>query len=128
MLVYCPSKTCHEQKPHKLRVETNEAVCMECGEVNPGITDFTKKAMKSNGDVFRANQSKKPFTFKCSKCGVDRGAKVVKDQALCEVCEYPLNVSGPMKEALKTHGAKTTKEASEPQKGKINRRTPDDNE
>lgn len=102
MLLHCHSRKCNTTRDHKLKVETNDAVCMDCGESNVQISDFMKNAMKASGDVYRTAKTRKAFMYKCPKCTVDRGVKIVDEQALCEICLHPLNLSAPMLEAIKT--------------------------
>jgi hypothetical protein len=102
MLLHCHSRKCNTTRDHKLKVDSNEAICMDCGETNNMVSDFMKVAMKSSGDVYRAAQGRGAFKYKCPKCTVDRGVKIVDERALCESCLQPLNLSGPMIEAIKT--------------------------
>jgi len=101
MLLHCHSRKCNTTRDHKLKVDSNEAICMDCGETNNLVSDFMKVAMKSSGDIYRAAQGRKAFMYKCPKCTVDRGVKIVDEKALCESCLQPLNLSAPMIEAIK---------------------------
>lgn len=101
MLLHCPSRKCNTTRDHKLQLDTYDAICMDCGEINNMITSFTKNAMKSSGDIYRSVTTKKAFTYKCPKCTLDRGVKIVDEKALCETCLQPLNLSSPMIEAVK---------------------------
>lgn len=85
---------------------------MDCGEINNMVSEFMKHAMKGAGDIYRDAQGRKAFMYKCPKCTVDRGVKIVDEKALCEACLHPLNLSAPMIEAIKnTVGAsKATKD------------------
>lgn len=102
MLLHCHSRKCNTTRDHKLKVDSNDAICMDCGETNNLVSDFMKVAMKSSGDIYRAAQGRKAFMYKCPKCTVDRGVKIVDERALCESCLQPLNLSAPMIEAIKT--------------------------
>jgi hypothetical protein len=101
---------------------------MDCGEYNTMVSDFMKNAMRASGDVYRTTQKRKGFTYKCPKCTVDRSVKIVDEQALCESCLTPLNLSAPMLEAIKVMDAgsvnKETQTAivDEPSKGVIKRK------
>jgi hypothetical protein len=101
MLLHCNSKKCNTTRDHKLKDETNEVVCMDCGEINASVNTFMKQAMRNAGDLYRSVKSRKAFMYKCTKCNTDRGVKVIDEQARCEVCQQPFNLSGPMLEAIK---------------------------
>lgn len=133
MLLHCHSRKCNTTRDHKLKIgdegAANEAICMDCSETNNMVSDFMKNAMKASGDVYRAVKSKKAFMYKCPKCTVDRGVKIVDEQALCESCSHPLNLSDPMIQAIKTTASKSEPEAidesapkAELSKGAIKRR------
>lgn len=102
MLLHCHSRKCNTTRDHKLKLDTSEVICMDCGESNDMVSEFMKNAMKASGDVYRTVKGKKAFMYKCPKCGVDRGVRVIDEQAACEVCQFPLNLSGPMIEAIKS--------------------------
>lgn len=122
MLLHCPSRKCNTTRDHKLKVSSNEAICMDCGEINNMITDFTKKAMETSGDIYRSVETKKAFMYKCSKCTIDRGVKIVDEQALCETCNHPLNLSAPMLQAIKqAGGAKVEMKQAVEAKAEINK-------
>lgn len=109
MLLHCHSRKCNTTRDHKLKVATNEAVCMECEETNNLVSDFMKNAMKASGDIYRSLETKKAFMYKCPKCTIDRGVKVVDEQALCDTCLTPLNLSQPMIEVVKNFAPKDNK-------------------
>jgi ribosomal protein L34E len=50
-----------------LDVETNEAMCNECGEVLSGVSEYSKLSMKMNGDIIRTKK-KRAFVFHCQTC------------------------------------------------------------
>lgn len=102
MLLHCHGRKCNTTRDHKLKVDTNEVICMECAEYNVMVSEFMKNAMRASGDVYRTAQKRKGFMYKCPKCTVDRSVKIVDEQALCESCLTPLNLSAPMLEAIKT--------------------------
>lgn len=112
MLLHCHSRKCNTTRDHKLKVDVNEAICMDCGETNNMVSDFMKNAMKSSGDIYRTAQGRKAFMYKCPKCTVDRGVKIVDERALCESCLHPLNLSGPMIEAIKQTAGVVAKPAA----------------
>lgn len=121
MLLHCHSRKCNTTRDHKLKVEENEAVCMDCGEINNMVSDFMKNAMKGAGDIYRSVKAKKAFMYKCPKCAIDRGVKIVDEQALCETCLHPLNLSAPMIEAIKTTASKTTEVDEAAPKAEVNK-------
>lgn len=124
MLIYCGSKRCHTTRNHLLKVDTNEAICETCSEVNTTASDFIKMAMKGAGDIYRAIEARKAFSYKCVKCNVDRGTKLLDDKPVCEVCEHPFDLAAPMVEAIKAHMSRSAHEAgtSEVDKGVVKRR------
>lgn len=126
MLLHCPSRKCNTNRDQKLKVDTGEVICMDCNEVNNTITDIMKSAMKGLGEVYRTVKSKKAFMYKCPKCTIDRGAKIVDDQALCEACSTPLNLNAPTIEAIKIYAPKLEEKVVEADqelsRGKIKRR------
>ncbi len=101
MLLHCNGKKCNTTREHKLKADTNEVMCLDCEEPNNAVSEFMKNAMKSSGDLYRTTQ-KKSFMYKCSKCTIDRPAKIIDEQAVCASCHTPLNLSTPMLEVLKT--------------------------
>ncbi len=50
-----------------LNVDTNEAMCNQCGEVVEHVSKYSKLSMKSNGDVLRSKK-RKAFVFPCETC------------------------------------------------------------
>ena len=50
-----------------LDVDSNEAMCNECGEVLKDVSEFTRLAMKTNGDIIRS-KNRKAFMFPCLTC------------------------------------------------------------
>lgn len=113
MLIHCNSKRCNTTREHKLKVDSNEAICLDCGESNNMISDFMKNVMKGNGDILRSSGSRKAFTYKCPKCVVDRGVRIVDEQAVCDVCLHPLDLTAPMIEAIKMSSKTKEDESTE---------------
>src|SRR5271154_1462425 len=95
MLLHCHGRKCNTTRDHKLKIDTDEVICMECGDSNVMVSEFMKKAMKSSGDLYRSTAAKKAFMYRCSKCTVDRAPKIVDDQAVCATCSHPLNLAAP---------------------------------
>ena len=50
-----------------LDIDSNQAMCNECGEVLGGVSEFAKLAMKTNGDIIRS-KDRKAFMFPCLTC------------------------------------------------------------
>lgn len=50
-----------------LDIETNNAICNECGEVLDGVSKYSKLSMKTTGDIIRTKK-KKAFVFHCQTC------------------------------------------------------------
>ena len=87
----------------KLNVETNQAICMECGDEVTSVSKFAKLSMKMNKDVIK-DKKKRAFTFQCNTC--DKSVCVTsKNSKLCGVeCETPekclINTTESMKLAI----------------------------
>ena len=50
-----------------LNVDTNDAVCNQCGEIVEHVSKYSKLSMKSNGDILRS-KNRKAFMFPCETC------------------------------------------------------------
>tara|TARA_A200000159_G_C7334465_1_gene344450 strand:- start:176 stop:520 length:345 start_codon:yes stop_codon:yes gene_type:complete len=50
-----------------LNVDTNEAICNECGECISHVSEYSKLSMKTNGDILRSKK-RKAFVFQCGSC------------------------------------------------------------
>lgn len=90
----------------KLNVETNQAMCLECGD-EIAVSEFAKKSMKSNDDVIK-NVNKRAFMFKCETCDT-MVHTMYKNSKLCGTkCEKPdkciINITESMKAAVKQFG------------------------
>ena len=110
MLLYCPGKKCNTIQDHKLKIDTNEAICTNCQQSNTAITDIMKSAMKGSGDIYRTPQLREAFVYKCAQCGIDKKAKVVNDKAVCECCLNPFKLPESMVQAIKLYGEKEDKQ------------------
>ncbi len=53
-----------------LDVESDSAICNNCGEELKTVSSYLKKSMKQNGDVIRSNK-RKAFVFNCKECDKD---------------------------------------------------------
>ena len=47
-LITCTNKGCYSQDYHKLDIESNDVVCIDCGQ-SVEISSYMKKMMKSGG-------------------------------------------------------------------------------
>jgi hypothetical protein len=123
MLLHCHSKKCNTTRDHKLKVDTNEAVCTECSESNDRISDVMKSAMKASGELYRT-VSKKSFMYRCVKCAIDRNVKIIDDKVICEVCLHPMTLSAPMIEVIKANiksGETKTNDSDDEKKEMLNK-------
>jgi len=50
-----------------LDVDSDSAICNECGETLDGVSSYAKLSMKKNGDILRSRK-KKAFMFGCKAC------------------------------------------------------------
>lgn len=50
-----------------LNVDTNEAVCNQCGDIVGHVSKYSKISMKTNGDILRS-RNRKAFVFQCEGC------------------------------------------------------------
>ena len=93
----------------KLKMKTNEAICMECGDEVSHVSDFAKMSMKINKDIIKDN-TKGSFVFKCKTC--DENVSVTsKNSKLCgSECPTPskclINTTESMKNAIQHYGGK----------------------
>ena len=117
MLLHCHSRKCNTTREHKLKLETNEAICLDCEEANELVSDFMKTAMKTSGDLYRSLAIKKAFMYKCSKCSIDREVKIHDGKAFCRICSHPMELAEPTLKAIIASGTK-----DELTKGVIKRR------
>ena len=128
MILHCPGKRCNTTREHKLKIDTNEVMCLECLTTNASVSEFMKSAMKASNDFYRAVEARQAFMYKCARCELDRAPKIVNEQAVCSVCLHPFKLSAPMIEAIKTTMTKSVdaEEKIEPKaelnKGAVKRR------
>ena len=50
-----------------LDVDSDSAICNECGESLEGVSSYAKLSMRKNGDILRS-KNKKAFMFGCKTC------------------------------------------------------------
>lgn len=77
-----------------LDVDTNKAMCDECGEEVTNVSNYSKLSMKKNGDILRS-KNRKAFMFPCLTCdrnveattnmGVVVGRGCENDQKGCKI-------------------------------------------
>lgn len=104
MIVNC---SCASAVEAKLSLDTNEAICQECGEIVE-ISSFMKNAMKANGDVIRDTRPKIPMggmLSVCQKCGKEFSAELDRKTLKCHCpkCKTEFKLSAPFKERLKQY-------------------------
>lgn len=111
MLVRCnpKCKQSNGQTDCSLDVETNNAVCNTCGDVLADVSEFSKLAMKTNGDIIR-NTKTKAFTFPCNTCDKKVQAALVNGIVVGKNCPNnrsgcQINISEPMVAAVKEYGS-----------------------
>ena len=98
-IVTCTNKGCFEQNTPALD-SNNCVICGECGKEIANISDFTKRQMKSMGQVVK--DSKKQYSFKCVKCSKSEQPKIVNNKFLCKFCDNEFtNISEPFKLIMK---------------------------
>jgi len=107
MLAEC--KHCGTSREIKLKMIDGEykPVCMECGEVQDGMSKVVVNVMKSNRDiVVDAVDSHSPFGARCEKCGKIQEALFDKKQraAVCCVCGEKMKVTPYMLRSLELTG------------------------
>ena len=111
MLVRCnpKCKQSNGQTDCSLDVETNNAVCNTCGDILNDVSEFSKLAMKTNGDIIR-NTKTKAFTFPCNTCDKKVQAAIVNGIVVGKNCPNnrsgcQINISEPMVAAVKEYGS-----------------------
>lgn len=102
--IQCDNKGCHKYQEPKLNVETNEALCDECGQPIKSVTKFAKTTMRSLGQIYRgAEKQKQAFAVQCKACNKHGRPKVVNGKDLaCVHCGAELELAGPFKQTLLT--------------------------
>jgi len=111
MLVRCnpKCKQSNGQTDCSLDVETNNAVCNTCGDILNDVSEFSKLAMKTNGDIIR-NTKTKAFTFPCNTCDKKVQAAIINGIVVGKNCPNSrsgcqINISEPMVAAVKEYGS-----------------------
>lgn len=125
MLITCDNVGCLQMSNAKIKVETNEVMCQECGKVINNVSEMMKRVLSSSGEIVRDNQ-RKAFTMGCKSCNANRQVVLDEDDnTVCSVCANAINVHPAMKQAilevgekLKRASDKTTKKAAKKKKVK----------
>jgi NMD protein affecting ribosome stability and mRNA decay len=102
--IQCDNKGCHKYQEPKLDVETNEALCDECGEPIKSVTIFAKTQMRHMGQIYRgAEKKQQAFAVTCKACNKHGRPKVANQKDLmCAFCGVELELAGPFKQTLLT--------------------------
>lgn len=87
-----------------LDVESNNAMCNECGEVISHVSSYSKISMKANGDIIRA-KNRKAFMFPCETCdnhveATFSNSKLVGKNCQNEASSCKINVTKHMVNAI----------------------------
>jgi len=112
MLVNCTTKGCLKSSEAKLNRDNNKVYCDECGNEILNITEYTKKALNSMGQVLRTKK-KEPFQTYCKNCNENRSLYVKEDKAYCKTCDFQIQVSNAFLHGLKLYLEGKEKEKEE---------------
>lgn len=112
MLITCTTKGCLRQTDAKLDIQSNEVICEECGNPISNITPFTKKALKSCGQILRG-KNKEPFQALCQTCNAMRSLYVEEGKAFCKVCNTQVHITAAFKKGLEEYLKGKKKEEQE---------------
>jgi len=104
-VVYCDNKGCGKHQEPKLDLETNEAICAECGEPIKSVTEFAKTQMRALGQIRRDDKRQQAFAVKCDKCNTEGPPKLIKvdkeDKLVCFKCGKELDkLSAPYRQTV----------------------------
>ena len=91
-LLNCNNKGCFKKQNSLLNPETNEVICGECGMPISGISDFTKRQMKSMGEIIKENKKEK-FSVRCNSCNKSGTPEQSDNKYVCKFCKKDLNLS-----------------------------------
>lgn len=109
MLITCTTKGCLKANEAKLNTEDDKVYCEECGNVIENVTSYTKKALKSIGQIMR-NRKKEPFQTYCENCKQPRSLYVKDDRAYCKTCDFQIQVPPSFLHGLKVFLEEKVKE------------------
>lgn len=104
--MFCP-KCKDDVDPHidtdtldgKKVTKDTKAICITC-KSNLPVTQFMLKSLYTTKKFFTPKPSR-AFQYKCTPCKDFTDAVVKGDKAVCQVCEFPFNLSPHMVIALK---------------------------
>tara|TARA_B100000700_G_scaffold306700_1_gene382180 strand:- start:283 stop:645 length:363 start_codon:yes stop_codon:yes gene_type:complete len=104
MLVQCNVK-CHTTVDASLNVDTNEAICNQCGSVLNSVSKYSKLSMKTNGDILRS-KNRKAFMFPCQTCDKQVEAAFCNSKLVGKACpedgsNCKINITEHMVKAIK---------------------------
>ena len=102
MLIPCITKGCRKTSEAKYDKDTGDVICEECGNAITNITQFTKKALLSLGQVLRS-KTKQPFQALCKNCNSMRSLFIRSKSACCGTCKKKVEVSAAFLNGLKQH-------------------------
>ena len=102
MLLTCTTKGCLNLTEAKLDLTDNKVYCDDCGNEIANVTEYTKKALKSIGQVIR-HKHKEAFQTFCKNCNTSRSLYVKDDKAYCKSCDYQIQVTPAFLHGLKLH-------------------------
>lgn len=115
MLINCNNKGCMKTTEARLNLKTNEVVCQECGGVITNVTEFTKRTLKTMGQVIKVNE-KVPFMARCPKCAKDVSLYIKDDKAYCKECNSEVTITKAYFMGLKQYLENKEKEDQEDEK------------
>jgi Fe2+ or Zn2+ uptake regulation protein len=95
---------CRIQVEGRLNPETDQVICLECGEQINTVTDFTKASMRRSRDFVQ--ESRRAFAFHHVDCPDKKAACSAKLSAdgktvVCAKCEKVFEVTEYMKRVMK---------------------------
>jgi ribosomal protein L37AE/L43A len=87
-----------------LDVDSNEAICNECGETLNTVSSYAKLSMKTNGDILRS-KNRKAFMFPCQTCDTNVEAQFINGILVGKNCSNnfegcKINVTEHMSKAI----------------------------
>jgi|GEM_PF-5710633 len=102
MLLMCTH--CRTQVEGKLNPDTNQVICLECGDEIDSVTDFTKVSMKRSRDFIE--ESRRAFSFHNTNCPENKPScpsKLSNDgkTVVCEKCGTLFEITEYMKRVMK---------------------------
>ena len=68
-----------------LDVDSNQAICDECGIEIENVSSYSKLSMKKNGDVLRS-KNRKAFVFPCQTCDENVEASIINGVVIGTQC------------------------------------------